>query len=147
MSSTTKKNRERLEGRVAQLLNERELVINIGEANGVQAGMQFQVLAESPVEIRDPETDELLGTVDREKVRVQAVDVHPNFSICRTYRVRRIPGSSMYYAMKLPTLIAPPETVPETLKAEDSEYLPPLPEEESYVKRGDRVVELTIEEQ
>jgi hypothetical protein len=147
MSSMTEKRRDRLQGKVAQLLNERELVINIGESDGVRAGMKFKILAESPVEIFDPETDELLGTVDREKVRVQAVEVQKEFSICSTYRTLYVGGGPFYYGLPITDPTAPPQEVPETLKAEGSEYLPPLSERESYVKRGDRVIELTKEEE
>lgn len=146
MTTTTKKTRDRLQGKIATLLNERELVINIGKSDGVRTGMKFKILSESPVEIHDPETGELLGIVDREKVRVQAVDVKEKFSVCSTYRAYHTGGGPLYsisaYRLMSNVLTAPPRKVVETLKAENSEYLPPLSEEESYVKRGDRVIEL-----
>lgn len=145
MSSVGKKAHERLEGRVAQLLNERELVINIGESDGVRVGMKFKVLSKSPVEIHDPETNTLLGKIDREKVRVKAVDVKEKFSICSTYRTHDVGGGPLYGTD--PDLFAPPRTVRETLKAEGSEYLLPLPEKDSYVKRGDRVIELVDQDE
>ena len=131
-----------IEGKVAGVLNIRELVINVGSQHGVKHGMKFKVLASQPLEIRDPETDEILGMLDREKVRVKAVEVHNNFSICRTYRTRRVGGRNYYTAALFLEQFTPPKEVPETLKADDSAYPPPLSEEESYVKRGDRVVEL-----
>lgn len=130
---------EPLVGRVAMVLNERELAINIGASDGVEVGMKFKVLADEPTEILDPETDELLGSIDREKVRVQAREVQERFSICRTYIIRRVGGGPFY---GLSGLLAPPREIPETLKAEDSSLPPPLSEEESYVKKGDRVVPL-----
>ncbi len=135
-----------LEGKVAGVLNIRELVINIGSLHGVKRGMKFKVLASEPLEIYDPETGELLGKLDREKVRVKAVEVHERFSICRTYRTRKAGGSN-YYAAALLRQIAPPREEPETLKADDSAYPPPLSEEESYVKRGDRVVQIEEDEE
>jgi hypothetical protein len=135
-----------LVGRVAMVLNERELAINIGASSGVEVGMKFKVLADEPTEILDPETDESLGSIDREKVRVQAREVQERFSICRTYVTRRINGGPFYgltgMSTSLARLYAPPREVPETLKAEDSSLLPPLSEKESYVKKGDRVVQL-----
>lgn len=140
---------EPLKGKVAAVLNERELAINIGASGGVEPGMKFKVLADEPAEVLDPETDELLGTIDREKVRVQAREVQERFSICRTYIIHRTNGGPFYglsgMGPALARLYAPPREIPETLKAEDSALPPPLSEEESYVKKGDRVVQL-IEE-
>ncbi len=56
-----------LRGKIAQLLSDRELVINIGLKDGVSKGMRFAILAATPLEIRDPDTNELLESIDREK--------------------------------------------------------------------------------
>lgn len=131
--------KSRLEGRVASILNARELVVNIGADAGVTQGQGFAVLAATPMEIRDPDSDEVLDTIDREKVRVEAHDVRPRIAICRTYRMRGgalgalgFPSSELLQAMSRP--------VAETLRVEDSSIPPPLSEEESYVKINDRVV-------
>jgi hypothetical protein len=129
-----------IEGKVAGIVNERELAINIGNAHGVKEGMKFKVLADEPTEIRDPETDELLGMVDRDKVRVKAIEVYDKFSICRTYRtvlVGNIDLGTFYQAKR---------TVAETLRADEASYISPLPEEKSFVKKGDRVIEIIDEE-
>lgn len=134
-----------LEGKVAAIINARELAINIGSAHGVKKGMKFKVLAETPITIADPETGASLGVVDREKVRVMSVEVQERLAVCRTYQTRRVGGQDFY----LPRLLgaaASPSIVFETLKADSSSFPPPLTERESYVKRGDRVVQLTREE-
>ena len=133
-----------LQGKVAAVLNERELAINIGTSKGVQVGMRFRVLAENPSEVVDPETAEILGYVDREKVRVQVVEVHERYAICRTYKTRTVKGSALADLFTTPAF-TPSREVVETLKAADSAYLPPLPENESYVKKGDRVEQLEDE--
>lgn len=139
---------KRLEGRVAAVLNAREVVINIGGNHGVSLGMKFAILAEKPLEIRDPSSGEVLDTVDREKVRVQATELRPRISICRTYRVRKIAAGPLgvdltaFPASVLDELMRPARKVPETLAISDADALPPLPEEESYVKIGDRVVQV-----
>ncbi|MCI0488131.1 MAG: hypothetical protein L0229_16205 [Blastocatellia bacterium] len=81
-------NKKVLEGRVAQILNAREIAINIGAKNGVEPGMVFAVLAETPLEVRDPETQELLDVVNREKVRLKATEVREKITICGTYRIK-----------------------------------------------------------
>jgi hypothetical protein len=133
--NVTNKQLSRLEGRIAQLLNERELVINIGSEAGVKQGMKFAVMSESPLEIRDPITHEVLDSVDREKVRVEAHEVRPKISICRTYRVRYTEGLQL--AMPF---LRPAREIPETLRADDASFPPPLDPAESYVKINDRVI-------
>lgn len=128
-----------IEGKVAGILNERELTINIGLKNGVFKGMKFSILAKEPIEINDPETHEKLGMVDREKVRVVAAEVNERFSICKTYKKWRTVGVSFDI---IASMLATPREVHETLKVNDSSLPPPLSEEESYVKIGDRVIQI-----
>jgi len=73
-----------IEGKVAAILNERELVINKGTDAGVKGEMKFKVM-EPGVDIKDPDTGEPLGTIQREKIRVEIVEVHPRYSVGRTY--------------------------------------------------------------
>jgi hypothetical protein len=130
-------NKKKIEGRVAQILNAKELVINVGSDDGVVEGQKFAILAESPIEIRDPQTNDLLDTIDRTKVQVEASEVRSKISICRTFRVFG-PAFSYLNTTKL-VLEAMKDTRPETLRIEDDATPPPLTEEESYVKVNDRV--------
>jgi len=138
---------QRLMGRVAQILNARELVINIGSENGVKPKMKFAILAEKPLEVRDPDTGDVLDVIDREKVRVEASEVRPKITICRTYRVKRIGGGALH-ASSIPSLVSvaslfePAREIPETLEAKDSSLPPPLSPEDSYVKIKDRVIQV-----
>src|SRR5215217_6488820 len=104
--------------------------------------MKFQVMANTPTEILDPDTGEPLGEFTREKVRVRATRVEPRYSICRTYKVSTIPGGLGAAAAAAANLFEPERQIPETLKADDEAYLPDLPEEDSFVNKGDRVVQL-----
>ena len=131
--SETKK--DQLQGSVAQIINARELAINIGKNHGVKKGMIFAILAPTILEIHDPESGELLDTMDREKVKVKADEVRPKITICKTYHKKYTSGGAFYLG-----LMDPPREVVETLKADDESYPEPLSEEESYVKIGDRVV-------
>ncbi|MEJ7872465.1 MAG: hypothetical protein WKF67_09410 [Rubrobacteraceae bacterium] len=131
-----------IRGRVAQLLDERELVITVGSDDSVQSGMRFKVLAETPTPITDPETGETLGPLDREKVRVQVTEVHERFSVCRTYETKIVGSWSIGQIVGGAAVNNPRREVPVTLRADRDSLPSPLPEDESYVKRGDRVVEL-----
>jgi len=135
-----------IEGKVAEILNERELIINIGSKKGVSEGMKFSILSQEPIEIYDPETHEKIGMVDREKVRVIAAEVQDRFSICKTYRKWTTGGSSLVNIASMMAAVNVPRVKHETLKVNDSSLPPPLSEEESYVKIGDRVKEVKEED-
>jgi hypothetical protein len=136
----------RLEGRVAQILNARELIINIGSEGGIKPKMKFAVLSEYPLEVVDPTTKEVLDVVDREKVRVEVSEIRPRIAICRTYRVKRITGGTVYQGLLGSAvsdhLFRSPREIPETLEAKNASLPPPLTPEESYVKINDRVVQV-----
>jgi hypothetical protein len=146
-NDTVKKNAP-IEGLVAGILTERELAINIGSEHGVESGMAFQVMANAATEITDPKTGEVLGSITREKVRVRATRVAPRFSICKTYQVHTTPGGILggTAATALANVFERSREFPETLKAEDAAYLPDLPEEDSFVKKEDRVIQLLDED-
>lgn len=132
---------DRLQGKVAQILNERELVINIGAADGVQRDMKFSVLAAEPLEIMDPDTGDVIDRIEQEKVRVEVARLRDKTAICRTYRVTRTPGirrSDLSFNLGL----AFSEEIPETLRADQKSLPKPLSPEESYVKIGDVVVQM-----
>jgi hypothetical protein len=128
----------RIEGRVAQLLNARELVINVGAAAGVRKGMKFRVLADAPLEVLDPQTQAVLDTIDRDKTQVEAVEVRDKIAICRTFR--NIGGNLV--RRQLEGIFDLSVSRPETLQMKDSSLPPPLPESESYVKVNDRVISI-----
>lgn len=134
--------RSLLEGKVAGILSEVELVINIGARQGVKRGMIFAVLAATPLEFRDPDTGELLMVVDRPKVQVRVTRVDEHAAICATYRTHTIGGGILAGLTGFSSMYEPARTIRETLKADDSALPAPLDESESYVKVGDRVREV-----
>ena len=73
-----------IEGKVAKVLNTRDLVINKGESDGVCKGMLFQVI--QPDEpIWDPDSGVELGVLARDKIKVRVVDLRPHFAVAKTY--------------------------------------------------------------
>ena len=135
----TRDEKRGLEGQVAQILNARELVINIGMDQGVREGMTFAIMTDMPIEVHDPETGELLDKVHQEKVRVQAIEVRPRITICQTYRTKTIGTNAYWY---LSGSAAAPRQVVETLRLTEAPYPASLSVEESYVKIKDRVVQV-----
>lgn len=141
MHDSTESNDVLLEGKVAGIVNERELAINIGADVGVGVGMIFKVMSDEPSEVFDPDSEELLGKFEREKIHVKVVSVHKKFSICKTFRTRTI-GGGLGWAFGRMMTTEPPREIPETFKTDDASYIPPLPEEKSYIKKGDPVIQV-----
>ena len=72
-----------IEGKVAKVLNSRELVFNKGASDGVETGMKFHV--QGMIDIVDPDSQEDLGSLARSKLEVEVVEVEPRFAIARSF--------------------------------------------------------------
>ena len=73
---------EKIEGKVAKILDEYSIVINIGRNNGVVNGMVFAVFVQSDEEIKDPDSGEALGKLENIKEHVFVAHVQDKFSTC-----------------------------------------------------------------
>ena len=134
-----------IRGKVARILDTRHLVINVGRAQGVSIGMYFDVLDPKGEDITDPDSGEILGSVERPKVRVQVVKLEDKISVAATFRktVVNVGGRAEYGRVSgLAELFLPPKQVTryETLKTTEKTW-EDLDETESYVKTGDPVVQ------
>lgn len=134
----------RIEGSVAQVLNAREVVINRGQTHGVESGMRFAILNRHGAGITDPDTGEPLDSVEVEKTVVKIVRVYERSAVGRTFRT--VTSGSFGAASALQEMFAPARREYETLKTDEKMYVEELDEAESYVKRGDPVVQVTGEE-
>ena len=130
-----------IRGKVASVINEREIAINVGTTHGVNVGMYFNVLDIQDEEVKDPDTGEVLGSIERPKVTVRVAHVQERLSVASTYRTQKVNvgGSFGPFAREL----MPPKWIEkyETLRTEDKSWFP-LYEEDSYVKVGDPVVQV-----
>ena len=79
-----------IRGKVARVLNSREIVITVGSENGVKIGMQFEVLDRKGEDIKDPDSGELLGSIKMPKVRVKVVQIQKRISVASTFRKKKI---------------------------------------------------------
>jgi hypothetical protein len=138
----------RIEGKVASVLNERELVLNVGAEEGVEVGMRFKILYAGGIEITDPDTNEPLGNVEWPKTEVKIVSVQPHMAVGRTFRTVTIPESGTRgmadYAASFSILgnYSPERRVVETLRSSDGFAERELDPTESVVKRGDPAVQI-----
>lgn len=135
-----------INGKVAKILNSRELVINVGSDSGVSEGMIFNVLDPSGEDIRDPDTGQVLGSLRRTKLQVKITAVYSNMAVAITFRrtthhIGRtaIPAMNSEFSALARWLDVQRTVVKqETLKKPEEAY-DPLEEKDSYVKVGDVV--------
>ncbi len=134
-----------LRGVVADILNEREIVLNIGTADGVLPGMRFAILDETDYEVKDPKTGEILGKLPpREKVRVEIVELAERLSVARTYQTRQknIGGTGPDFGALTRRSLEPAYYVEEPVTFRVSggnTYFKKISPDESIVKIGDSV--------
>ena len=132
-----------IHGKIAKILNSREVALNIGQVQGVSLGMRFEVLAPQAYEIPDPDTGVILGSVASTKVPVEITRVYDNVSVAATYRKQSV---DIRVISRPADIFLPPlwERRYETLKAgggfaKDTIDLDPA---DSYVAIGDPVVQV-----
>ena len=134
-----------IEGKVAAILNERDLIINKGADAGITEDMKFKVV-DPEVEIKDPDTGEALGSISMEKVRVRIVEVQSKFSIGKTYETYTINVGGVMPADlgdAFRRVLSPRQEVTRvrTLRIDPSAG-GLMTETKSFVKVGDTVIEL-----
>lgn len=71
-----------IEGKVARILDEYSIVINVGRNDGVAEGKVFVVFTQSEDEIKDPDSNEVLGKLENVKDYVSVAHVQDKFAIC-----------------------------------------------------------------
>lgn len=70
------------DGKVIKILDEYNIVINIG-SDSINVGDSVYIY-ERGSEVIDPDTNELLGTIDLVKATIRVIEVFEKFSICYT---------------------------------------------------------------
>ena len=129
-----------IEGKVAKILNSRELAINRGSDDGVLQGMKFEVIDDSD-EILDPDTNDSLGTFKRVKIRVRAVEVYQRFSIARTYETYQVTEPSPFdtdTTATVASIFSKTVTKVRTISSSETDY----EEGRGHVQVGDKVVQI-----
>lgn len=135
---------ERVEAKVARILNARTLVINKGQSAGVEVGMQFAVLNRQGADIKDPETDEVIGSVELPKVIVKVVQVQESMAVASTFREFRRAGLADLVRFSDQIVGG---TLVETLRTDERRLdQEELNETESYVRAGDTAVQVVGDE-
>ena len=131
---------EPIRGTVARVLSSREIEITAGSSDGVVVGMYFDVIDPDGEDITDPDTDEVLGSVERPRVRVRITSVQDRNSVASTYRKTggKTPDSGFLSRVLLSLGWVRKSR---TLKTE-KQIREELDGVESYVKPGDPVLQV-----
>lgn len=129
-------------GKVARVLNTREVVINRGTADGVTKGMTFAILDPNLEQVVDPDSGDVLGSVERPKVLVRAVEVLEKLTVAKTFRYRLVGGSAL---LGVAGLFEPRRKVYDSFESTEQTWTE-IAEEDSYVKTGDPVKEVDYED-
>jgi hypothetical protein len=88
-----------IRGKVARVLSDRELVVNIGTADGVTYGMQFDII--ETVQVKDPDTSTLLGTVERSIVSLTVFGVQEHLSVLYSHDKSMVSGDKGSFSRSL----------------------------------------------
>lgn len=125
-----------IKGKVAALIDNRTLVLNIGQTSGVTKGMRFMIYDAKGKEIRDPDTNKALGMLRLKKVPVEVTEVATDYSTAETYRYEEKNEGGTGLAMS--AYLTPPKYVKkyETFEI-DENAKKQIALEKSLVKPGD----------
>ena len=143
-----------IRGKVARVLNKYEIAITVGSADGVTIGMYFDVMDVHEQNIEDPDTGEVLGSIERSKIRVKVIYTQDKLSVAAAgpfFLSAREMSSGKYgssgplgpFARSLmpPAWVTKYDTVEQKGKTKDS-----LKEEYSYANIGDPVAQVLEED-
>ncbi|HVD43847.1 MAG TPA: FlgT C-terminal domain-containing protein [Rubrobacter sp.] len=84
-----------VEGKVAKILGNNEIVINRGRGEGVRQGMLFEIFAPEGEEVWDPDTGETLGTVEDVKAKAEVTEVKDRLAVARLQNVQDTPFGAL----------------------------------------------------
>jgi hypothetical protein len=128
---------ELVKAKVARIINNTDLALNKGSEDGVEEGMKFAILSDAGQEIRDPDTGELLDSIQIAKTVVKIIHAASRSSIGRTFRKHE--SSGIFSAL------GQGSTRYETLASDESRVQQELDPKQAKVSVGDRAVEYTGE--
>ena len=75
---------ELIRGKVAQVLDSRQVVLNIGSSDQVTVGMVFKIINPKGEQIKDPDSNQVLGSVESPRAFVRVIEVQDNLSVATT---------------------------------------------------------------
>lgn len=131
---------DKIRGKVAEVVSDRELILNRGSEHGVEAGMFFSILNPNTIGITDPDSGEPLGGIRTVKIVVRAVEVAQKITLARTFRKRtvNVGGSGSSALSSMADFLNPPKYVEQVEKLTIDKNAPrKIRPGDSLVDRGD----------
>lgn len=134
---------KKITGEVAELIDDRTLVINRGSKDGVTLGMLFMVYDATGKVVKDPVTGDELGNIKLPKIEVKVTHVDEKYSLAETYKFKEVNVGGVNPLVGIPDLFSPPKYVKkyETFKIDETTKQK-LDKEKSIVKIGDAVEQI-----
>lgn len=87
-----KMNNETKEYRVAKIIDDKNLIITGGYEDGIKVNDKMEIIDKSSdITVKDPDTGEILGTLDATKGEVVVAKVFPHMAIVESPK-RKVPG-------------------------------------------------------
>lgn len=137
-----------IRGKIARVLNTREIALNVGTAQGVTRGMRFDVMDTNEMDITDPDTGKVLGSLERPKITVEIIHVQEDLSVAQTPETSVNVGGTgtltslgtlgpVARSLMPPNWVTRYETLRKTVNTKEE-----LDEADSRVKTGDPVVQV-----
>lgn len=130
-----------IRAKVAQVLNSTDLALNRGSKDGVEVGMRFAILSDRGADIKDPDTGEVLDSIEIAKTLVKIISVTPRLAVGRTFRRKGSSNSAFAAALNV---MGTGERA-ETLRTDERRLQQELDPKDSFIKAGDEAVQFTGE--
>ena len=73
-----------MNNKIVKIIDEYTVIINAGTNKGIEIGDKLQIIDEKGSEVKDPDTNEVLGFLDLIKDTVEVSEVHDKMCICVT---------------------------------------------------------------
>ena len=127
---------ETVRGKVASVLNSREVAINRGSVDGVALGMKFNILSSNAFDIKDPDTGESLGIIQKPKFCVRVTSVYDRMCVAATFNKYKVNVGGNGVGMGIFT---PPRWVERYERLNANDASPDDDDPDSYVSVGDAV--------
>lgn len=128
---------KKVNGVVAQIVSDREVILNRGSLDGMVVGDFYKVLDPKTIDIKDPESGKSIGSILRIKIVLKAVDVGDHLTIARTFRSKEVNVGGVGPNV-LGGLLTPPKFIDKVETLRRGEGQPePIGERESIVAVGD----------
>jgi len=126
-----------ISGKVAEIIDNRTVALNVGSDSGVEVGMRFLILKPDK-ELIDPETGDSLGSVKIPKIKVQVTTVSKKYCLAETYEYSEVNVGGVNTLGSLSNILAAPNYIRkfETFEI-DEKHKKEIKKEKSVVQVGD----------